>query len=148
MKGNLSGALTALDWAFSLGVEEGYVRTFADEGEPMAALLEKYISVSGGNSRYLDYAGSLLGSACEYAGLLRKEAHFQKSGLGSLLTRREFEVLSLLAEKIPNKEIASRLFVSVSAVKQLNTKIYAKLGVRSRHEAIEKAKELGFGLIE
>ena len=33
MKGNLNGALTALDWAFSLGADEGYVRTFADEGE-------------------------------------------------------------------------------------------------------------------
>jgi LuxR family maltose regulon positive regulatory protein len=143
MKGNLSGALTALGWAFSLGADEGYVRTFADEGEPMAALLEKYISVSGGNSRYLDYAESLLGSACEYAELLRKKAHFQKSGLGSLLTGRELEVLRLLAEKIPNEEIASRLFFSVSAVKWYNTKIYEKLGVKNRHDAIEKAKELG-----
>ena len=44
MNGNLHGALTALDWAFSLGADEEYVRTFADEGEPLAALLEKYIS--------------------------------------------------------------------------------------------------------
>ena len=142
-KGNLSGALTALGRAFSLGADEGYVRTFADEGEPMAVLLEKYIGAGGGDSRYLHYAGSLLESACEYAELLRKKARFPKSGLGSLLTRRELEVLSYLAAKIPNEEIASRLFFSVSAVKQFNTRIYVKLGVKNRHEAIEKARELG-----
>ena len=152
MKGNHKSAVTVLEQALALGMEEGYARTFIDEGEPMAALLEQYINAGQGrNGRYHLYARNLLTSAGEYADLIkrsRKKIHTGKvpNGIADLLTDREIEVFRLLAEKKSNQEIADQLFFSVSAVKQYNTRIYDKLGVKNRHEAIDKASE--FGLIE
>ena len=148
MAGNYKGAIPVLEQALALGMEEGYIRTFVDEGEPMAALLTKYVHSSfGGKSRYLSYARSLLRSTGEYVGLYRnsgQKAHSGKPlrGLGRLLTNREAEVLKLLVKKKSNEEIANQLFLSVSAVKQCNTRIYDKLGVKNRLEAIGKATEL------
>ncbi|HBE80939.1 MAG TPA: DNA-binding response regulator, partial [Firmicutes bacterium] len=62
---------------------------------------------------------------------------------GSLLSKREVEILKQLAEKRSNSEIAVELFVSLSTIKQHNSRIFDKLGVKDRHEAIARAKELG-----
>jgi WD40 repeat protein/serine/threonine protein kinase len=58
------------------------------------------------------------------------------------LTRREQEVLKLLVEGKSNKQIANELFVEISTVKWYNTQIYGKLGVRSRMQAVVRAREL------
>lgn len=55
---------------------------------------------------------------------------------GAHLTRREREILSLLAQDLSNGEIADRLVVSPGTVKWYVKEIYAKLGVHSRDEAI------------
>ncbi len=52
------------------------------------------------------------------------------------LTDRELEVLWLLADGCTNRQIADRTFVTVRTVKFHTGNIYAKLGVRSRAEAI------------
>lgn len=149
MKGNNKNANTVLEQALALGMAEGYVRTFVDEGEPMAVLLTHYVNAENdGNEGYLSYAKSLLKSIEAYEDLKKgskKEAHPGKArnGIAVLLTDRETEVLRLLAEYKSNEEIASQLFFSVSAVKQYNTKIFNKLGVKNRREAIAKAMELG-----
>lgn len=52
------------------------------------------------------------------------------------LTRREAEVLALIAEGRSNGEIASRLFIGVSTVKTHINAVFAKLGVRDRAQAI------------
>jgi DNA-binding NarL/FixJ family response regulator len=56
---------------------------------------------------------------------------------------RELEVLVLLAAGRSNKEIARRLALSPNTVKTHVTKLFAKLGVRRRTEAIRRARELG-----
>lgn len=63
----------------------------------------------------------------------------------NLLSRRESEVLSLVARDMTNDQIASRLYISLGTVKRHLTNIYAKLEVSSRREAVEKA--LSEGLI-
>jgi DNA-binding NarL/FixJ family response regulator len=50
------------------------------------------------------------------------------------LTTREREVAELVAGGLTNKEVAARLFVSVRTVEATLSKVYAKLGVRSRTE--------------
>jgi DNA-binding NarL/FixJ family response regulator len=51
------------------------------------------------------------------------------------LTRREREVLDLLAEGLSNAEIAGRLFLSVKTIEHHVSRILSKLGLRSRSEA-------------
>ena len=58
------------------------------------------------------------------------------------LSKRELEVLSLLAQGHSNQEIASKLFVSISTVKTHLQHLFEKLEVKRRTQAIEKAKSL------
>jgi NarL family two-component system response regulator LiaR len=59
------------------------------------------------------------------------------------LTPREAEVLALLVDGLSNNEIASQLFISRSTVKTHLSKIFAKLGVGNRVEAVRMALERG-----
>ena len=64
---------------------------------------------------------------------------------GLLLSPREADVLELLATDAGNRLIAERLNVDILTVKSHITRVLAKLGVTSRHEAAERAKALGLG---
>ena len=63
------------------------------------------------------------------------------------LTDRELAVLRQLAAGSSNQEIAQRLVISVGTVKAHIYHITAKLGARSRTEAVARAREQGFSLI-
>lgn len=67
-----------------------------------------------------------------------QEEAFNKSGL----SRRELEVLQLMAQGLSNQEIADRLFVSLNTVKTHSSNLFLKLDVKRRTQAIEKAKRL------
>ncbi len=56
------------------------------------------------------------------------------------LSKRELEILGLMAAGNSNQEIANRLFVSLSTVKTHNQNLFEKLDVKRRTQAIEKAK--------
>lgn len=58
------------------------------------------------------------------------------------LSKRELEILSLLAQGYSNQEIAAKLLVSVSTVKTHNQHLFEKLEVKRRTQAVEKAKRL------
>jgi DNA-binding NarL/FixJ family response regulator len=60
-------------------------------------------------------------------------------GVDSRLTKREREVLQLLAEGLDQKEVADRLFISPSTVGTHTEHIFAKLGVNSRSQALALA---------
>ena len=59
------------------------------------------------------------------------------------LTRRELQVLELLAQRMTSKEIAEKLIVSEETVRRHRVNIYQKLGVHSYREAIAAAAALG-----
>lgn len=59
------------------------------------------------------------------------------------LTGRELSVLRLLPSRLTPREIAAELYLSLNTIKSHTRSIYRKLGVQSRHEAIEAARSLG-----
>jgi len=59
------------------------------------------------------------------------------------ISKREWEVLALMAEGLSNQEIAGRLFVSLNTVKTHSSNLFEKLEVKRRTQAIEKGKRLG-----
>lgn len=65
----------------------------------------------------------------------------QQTDFKNLLSPREIEVLELIDDGLSNKEIAERLFVSLSTVKTHINNIYKILEVKNRREAIEKMSE-------
>src|SRR6476620_11340707 len=58
------------------------------------------------------------------------------------LSKRELEILNLMAQGHSNEEIAAKLFVSLSTVKTHNQNLFEKLDVKRRIQAVEKAKRL------
>jgi NarL family two-component system response regulator LiaR len=59
------------------------------------------------------------------------------------ITPREHEILGLIAEGLSNREIGERLFVSENTVKTHSSRVFDKLGVNRRVQAVQKGKELG-----
>jgi LuxR family maltose regulon positive regulatory protein len=156
-RGRPGEADAALSRALSLGRPEGYVRPFLDLGQPLCELLERSAARdaaadSGGAPMARiagDYARDLLdafqrereaqqGRQAEAAPL----ATTQAEALVDPLTERELEVLQLLGEGLSNKEIAARLVVAPSTVKQHLKNIYGKLDVHSRTQAVARGQEL------
>lgn len=60
------------------------------------------------------------------------------------LSKREFEVLACMAEGLSNQEIADRLFVSLNTVKTHAAKIFEKMEVKRRTQAVETARKNGW----
>jgi len=58
------------------------------------------------------------------------------------ISKREHEVLELVAQGLSNQEIANKLFVSINTVKTHTSNLFLKLEARRRTDAIRKAKEL------
>jgi LuxR family maltose regulon positive regulatory protein len=59
------------------------------------------------------------------------------------LSRREVEVLQLMAQGLSNQEMSERLFLALDTVKGHNRNIFGKLQVQRRTEAVARARELG-----
>src|ERR671910_390952 len=138
-------AVTTLTRALVLAEPEGYVRTFADEGAAMGDLLSEVLDaqqrgrLDATPSVPMRYLAKLL------AALAREDAAPAAAAerLPEPLSERELEVLALGAAGMSNKEIAGRLFVSVTTVKTHINNLYRKLDARSRIQAVACARELG-----
>jgi LuxR family maltose regulon positive regulatory protein len=139
-QGDLERALEALAEALCLSEPEGYVRTYADRGEPMAQLLSK----AAARGIRPDYTAKLL-AAFEGGTTIdnRRPTTGQQASLVEPLSPRELEVLRLVAQGLSNHEICERLFLALSTVKGHNRNIYGKLQVTSRTQAVARARELG-----
>jgi|SRR5688572_3260659 len=68
---------------------------------------------------------------------------FDPSRLEKLnISKREYEVLELMAKGLSNQEIADKLFVSLNTVKTHSQSLFVKLDVKRRTQAVQRAKEL------
>lgn len=71
------------------------------------------------------------------------EFHFnEKEQIQRSISKRELEVLELMAQGLANQEIADQLFVSLNTVKTHSSNLFSKLEVSRRTQAIQKAKKL------
>jgi two-component system, NarL family, response regulator LiaR len=67
------------------------------------------------------------------------ESELQRLGI----SKREYEVLGLMAQGLSNQEIADKLFVSLNTVKTHSSNLFIKLDARRRTQAVRRAKEFG-----
>ena len=138
--GQAKSALQTFVKALELAQPEGFVRTFLDEGQPVAQLLYQAVAAN----QFPKYAKSLLVQFTDQD--LSAAGPNQPDPAESLLeplSDRELEVLGLIADGLTNQEIGSRLYISLSTVKGHTTNIYAKLGVKNRANAVTLAHSLG-----
>ena len=130
-------AMETLESLLAFAQSSGHIRTFVDGGEPMAALLQKFLS----NPTYGSFAARLL-SEFPASPQIRPQPASQKSYLVEPLSSREIEILGLLATGASNAEIAEKASITLNTTKKHLTSIYGKLGVSNRLQAVERAREL------
>jgi LuxR family maltose regulon positive regulatory protein len=146
-QGNSKESLGILRRAVDLAVPGGWIRPFGELGTPMKSLLLR-LQKQDESSIFVE---QLVASFPDDSQRAEVEAGEHKSS-GPLypvcqspvdaLTSREKEILELLVQGHANKEIATRLFVSIDTVKTHLRSIYSKLDVKSRLQAVAKTKEL------
>jgi LuxR family maltose regulon positive regulatory protein len=154
-----------LEHALTLAEPEGYIRIFVDEGEPMLMLIANFRSsiekqISSSAPAQFAYTSKLLaafalpdnkqsttpalpGTSRQGRCTAGASVKNPKSDMVEPLSERELEVLRLVAQGLSNRKISQRLFLAVNTVKGHNQKIFDKLQVQSRTEAVARARELG-----
>jgi LuxR family maltose regulon positive regulatory protein len=152
---NLPLALASLESALTLAEQEGYVRLFVDEGEPVRLLLlgfrARIEKQSSHQSHPLHvYAEKLLSafappvdrqttvSALAAGGSVKSP----KVEMIEPLSERELEVLKLLRTELSGPEIAGQLVISPNTFRTHTKNIFSKLGVNNRRAAVRRAEEL------
>lgn len=126
-QGQPNVALATAEQAVRLAEPGGYLRLFVELGDGMAELLAQLAA---------------RGVAPNYIGRILALFPVAPTPEPEALTRREQEILALLRAGLSDREIATRLVVSVLTVKKHNRHIYRKMGVNNRLSAIAKAKTL------
>ncbi|MFC2054994.1 LuxR C-terminal-related transcriptional regulator [Chloroflexota bacterium] len=146
-QGRMSDALDALERSVKLAQLGGFIRTYVDLGEEISVMLRQLANQ---------------GVAVDYIKRILSAFHLSESSKRSMkddplenifessenimldpLTRRECEIMLQLYERRTNMEIADKLNISILTVKKHTSNLYQKLGVRTRLEAVRKAKALG-----
>ena len=141
--GENNKAVHLLGDALALAEPGGFIRTFVDEGIPMARLLSK----AAAHGVMPDYAARLLVVLEAEAQMSEDKSYLPSAPTAQSLTeplsQRELEVLQLIALGLSNREISERLFLALITVKGHNRNIFRKLRVRRRTEAVARAREFG-----
>jgi LuxR family maltose regulon positive regulatory protein len=168
-QGEPEQAIDALEEALIRAEPSGFVRIFVDEGPSMSRLLDEACR----RGMAADYVAQLLAAfearrppagdgaqgdsvrptrrveTWDRGGSQPSRAPRPAAGAGAPsplvepLSEREVEVLQLIAAGLSNREIATRLFLSLNTVKAHTRNIYGKLGVHSRIQAVARAQEVG-----
>jgi LuxR family transcriptional regulator, maltose regulon positive regulatory protein len=146
-QGHEAAALAALQGSVERAAPGGALRLVADCGPGLIGLLHK-LRAAGVAPRYIQKVlavfeaqaavpagASILPSVV--ASAVRQEV------MAETLTNREIDVLTLLAERLTDKEIAERLVLSPVTVKKHTQRIYRKLDVDNRRAAVAQARRLG-----
>jgi LuxR family maltose regulon positive regulatory protein len=144
-QGATEAALPLLGEALALVEPEGFIRLFVDEGQPMAELLQKMQDEGGAVNGYIQKLLAAFGlpETDHPSAPILHPSSLSPQPLIEPLSKRELEVLHLIAQGLSNQEISARLFLTLSTVKGHNQRIFDKLQVQRRTEAVALARELG-----
>jgi LuxR family maltose regulon positive regulatory protein len=139
-----------LDQALQIAAPLGLVRTFVDRGPLLAALLQ----ASAQRQPQDPYrrrlvqaleayrpAGGRIATPRELSPEATTRGGPAEATPFAGLTNRELEVLRMLQERLSNKEIAARLFVSTETVKTHARNLYRKLQVHGRRQVVGIARQ-------
>lgn len=139
-------ALTALTQAIDLAGPAGYIRSFLDEGGPMAVLLSELRDQQRKQkpTPYLDTLLTAFSPSLSKKDQAEHSAFHASPQLPLLdpLSVRELEVLRLLARGASNQEIAEELVVAVDTVKRHVSNILSKMDASNRTQAVMLARDL------
>lgn len=143
-------ALRHVGEALAIGAPFGYIRSFVGEGEELRRLLQRCARhlrqlaeggrATGDNtdvSRQIEYVERLLRSFPE-----RRQRPAAASPLHEPMTPHELKLLEMVKSGAANKQIAERMSLSEGTVKVYLSRMYSKLGVSSRTQAVAAAEEL------
>jgi LuxR family maltose regulon positive regulatory protein len=136
--GDTEQALSTLERTLQLAEPGGYIRVFVDRGKSITTLLRQ----AAARGLAPDYVSTLL-DAFRTGERTREHARDLAPTLVEPLSDRELETLRLIATGLSNQEIADTLVVSVNTVKTHVRRMYGKLSVNNRLQAVERARELG-----
>ncbi len=149
LKDDLQTAVGHFAHALQLALPDKLIRIFVDEGEPAAILLMEYLRLRQSNHiRVSD------GVPMQYVKRLATELRLARSArsptgrpkadsppMAVPITRMEAKVLKLIQSGLTNSRIAEQLNIGVGTVKTHVQRLYGKLGVNSRFEAIQRSRE-------
>lgn len=118
-------ALSRIREALAIAAPEGYARSFLDEGNEVLELVRKVRDAAP------EFVDKLTGEEAKKAGKSTEP-----------LKKREIEILGLIAKGMSNDEISEKLYITTGTTKWHIKNIFAKLGVKKRTQAVNKAKQL------
>lgn len=140
-QGQSKAALPVLERALGLGQPEGYIRPFLDSAPRHThALLEYYHQKTRAEAHIETYLQQLLAES--KSAPLRTVAPAGATTATMTLSRREREILQLVEGGLSNPEIAHKLVIEANTVKSHLHRIYQRLSVNTRYQAVKHAKSL------
>ena len=137
--GKSDQAIKVLAQALAQAEPEGYMRTFVDEGRPIAALLHQALSLGIAT----DYTARLLAAFLPADQGFTSSSHPINFSFHEPLSERELEVLRLLAIGSSNQEIAEKLSIALTTARKHVSNILGKLGGDNRTQAVSRGRDLG-----
>ncbi len=138
-------AFEILAHALKLGAPERFIRPFVYDAEPVARLMAHY-------QKRVVMLGTKISSAylrkvIDLCGMPLAQEAMPANGLSGMpegiipLTSRELEILQLMSQGYSNQKIADKLYVSINTIKTHISNLFDKLEVRSRVEALARARD-------
>jgi LuxR family maltose regulon positive regulatory protein len=143
-----STAFEKLSEALTLAEPGEFIRPFLDLGHQMSDLLKR-LARQKPDLKYTErilaaFSNEETGTGQEVSDDQSVHRSFlPNQALVEPLTKREIEILLILSKRLSNHEIAERLFISPETVKRHLYNIFQKFDVKTRKQAIAKAKSLG-----
>lgn len=149
-RGHRMAALRHLHDALTIGERFGYARSFIDEGQAMARLISVYVhEIEPQSPSPFGVRAPLENIRAYAAGLLalfpngsRRKNKQNAQAMTEPLSGSEYNLLHLISEGASNKQIAQTLSLSEGTVKVYLSRLYGKLGVSSRTQALAAAQHL------